>query len=242
MEKYTENLPKGMLMFKGRTLLEWQISALRSAGIRDLVVVTGYCAEKITYPDIAYVHNQRFAVTNMLETLLCAREMFNGGILVAYSDILYSSALVHKVMHSHADIGVAVDAAWRDLWVKRYGTTETDLESLEVSDGNRIVDIGRPVVTSKELHYRYIGMLKFSEAGIQNLLSVYDSKKLSNMSWQQSGKPFDLGYMTDLLHELILEGHEVTPIVTQGGWYEFDTVADYEIACKLNLDDIVSEL
>jgi len=240
MGKYTENLPKGMLLFRGRTLLEWQISALHSAGIRDIVIVTGYCAEKITYKDITYVHNKRFAVTNMLETLMCAREMFDRDILVAYSDILYSSALVDKLVHSHADIGVAVDADWRDLWMKRYGTTETDLESLDLSGNDQIVGIGRSVATSEGLHHRYIGLLKFSEAGIRDMLSVYDEKKRNGASWQQSGKPFEQGYMTDLLHELILDGRSVTPIITHGGWYEFDTELDYEIACKLNLDDIVS--
>jgi len=229
-----------MLKFRGRTLLEWQISSLRSAGIRDIVIVTGYCAEKIIYKDITYVHNERFAVTNMLETLMCAREMCDRDILVAYSDVLYSPALVHQVMHSPADIGVAVDAAWRDLWLKRYGTTETDLESLELSRDNQIIGIGRPVATSEGLHHRYIGLLKFSEAGIRDLLSVYDAKKRNGALWQQSGKSFEQGYMTDVLHELILDGRSVTSIITQGGWYEFDTELDYEIACGLNLDDIVS--
>lgn len=242
MGKYTENLPKGMLLFRGRTLLEWQISALRSVGISDIVVVTGYCAEKINYPDITYVHNERFAVTNMLETLMCAREMFDREMLVAYSDILYSPALANKVMQSHADIGVAVDAAWRDLWLKRYGTTETDLESLELSVDNTIVGIGRALATSEGLQHRYIGLLKFSEAGTRDMLRVYDAKKRSCASWQQSGKPFEQGYMTDLLHELILDGRSVTPIITQGGWYEFDTEQDYEIGCELNLDEIVSTL
>lgn len=242
MGRYTENLPKGMLVFKGRSLLEWQISALRSAGIQEIIIVTGYCAEKISYPDITYVHNERYAVTNMLETLMCARELFHEDILVAYSDILYSPTLAHQVVHSTADIGVAVDASWRDLWIKRYGTTETDLESLDVSDNNQIVGIGKPVSSSEGLHYRYVGLLKFSEVGIQDMLSVYDTKRLCNASWLQSGKPFVQGYMTDLLHELILDNHTVVPIITQGGWYEFDTEADYEIGCKLNLDDIVSPL
>lgn len=239
MGRYTEALPKGMLLFRGRTLLEWQLAALRCAGIGEIVLVTGYRAEKINFPGVSYLHNAQYAETNMLETLMCARDCFNTDILVAYSDILYSPALASQVMHSAADIGVAVDADWRELWMNRYGTTETDLESLEVSADNKITGLGRPLSSSEGVLYRYIGLLKFSQKGLAKMLSVYDAKKRINGSWTQSGNPMVQGYMTDLLHELILDGNAVIPVVTKGGWYEFDTETDYEIGCRLNLDHIV---
>ncbi len=239
MGKYTASLPKAMLPCHGKTLLEWQIAALHRAGVHDIVVVTGYCADQISYPELTYIKNECFANTNMLETLMCAREVLEGEVLVAYSDILYLPSLANQVRQSSADIGVAVDANWRDQWLKRFGTTETDLESLEISDANQIVDIGKQVNTSEGLDYRYIGLLKFSEAGVREALRMYDSKKRSHTPWKQSGNPFLKGYMTDLLHDLILDGHVVTPIITHGGWYEFDTETDYEIACGSNWDELV---
>ena len=38
LKKYTENLPKGMLMFNGKTIIERQIEEYRAAGIKDIIL------------------------------------------------------------------------------------------------------------------------------------------------------------------------------------------------------------
>jgi choline kinase len=230
--KYTESLPKGMLSFNGKPLIEWQIQNLRKTGIDDIIIVTGYKKEAINYPGIKYYHNPLFAETNMVESMLCAKADLNSDILVAYSDILYTPLLVKLCKESSANIGVVVDKNWRDYWEMRYNSTEFDLESLQIKDG-KIVELGKPITTSKGIDYRYIGLIKFSKEGIRTALKVYDVKKSGNESWLQSGKTFPQGYMTDLLNEVILSGYEVEPLITEGGWLEFDTNEDYEITCKL---------
>ena len=54
LKKYTENLPKGMLSFGGKTLIERQIEIYRSCGIDKIIIVKGYAADKIQYPDVKY--------------------------------------------------------------------------------------------------------------------------------------------------------------------------------------------
>ena len=232
LSKYTENLPKGMLVFNGKPLIEWQIGALRRAGVDDIAVVTGYHAEKIAFPGVTYYHNKDFTTTNMLESLMCARERFTADLIVSYADIIYSSALVRKMVQSPHAVSVSVDARWREYWTLRYGTTENDLESLTVREG-RIVELGRPVQTSDGIDHRYIGLLKFSAAGLKAVTAVYDRKHAANESWKQSGKAFLQGYMTDLLNETILSGQDVHPVVTDGEWLEFDTNEDYELQTSL---------
>jgi L-glutamine-phosphate cytidylyltransferase len=231
--KYTRNLPKGMLSFNGKPLIEWQIQQLRKAGITDISIVTGYQREKIAYPGVGYFHNPDFASTNMVESMLCARDSLHGAdVLVSYSDILFTGDLVALACRSCGDIGVAVDRDWRTYWMERYGTTETDLESLTVKD-NVIVELGKPMSSSADIDYRYIGMIRFSSAGMAKALEIYDRKKAADESWRQSGKSFRNGYMTDLLNELIVEGNSVLPIVSDGDWLEFDTNEDYEVTLKL---------
>ncbi|MBI4931327.1 MAG: phosphocholine cytidylyltransferase family protein [Bacteroidetes bacterium] len=229
--KYTENMPKGMLNFNGKPLIEWQILQLRKAGIDQIIIVTGYKKEKINFSNIHYYHNPNYATTNMVESLLCARDELNSDILITYSDIIFTDKLAKLITESKADIGVAVDKSWRDYWQMRYGTTENDLESLTVKD-NKIVELGKSVNNSLGIDFRYIGMIKFSVNGIQRALDIYDNKKMKNEYWIQSGKEFKQGYMTDMLNELILMGNIVTPIVSDGGWLEFDTFEDYEIVLK----------
>jgi choline kinase len=230
MGKYGENLPKGMLPINGKSIIERQIEKIREIGISDIVIVTGYKAEMITFEGVTYFHNTAYAETNMVETLMCAREALDTDILISYADVVCTRNLVSMVAGCGYDIGVAVDENWRDYWMLRYGTTEIDLETLTVSEDGKITGIGKPVSSSEGLDYRYIGLIKFSESGIADAMELYSRKKRRNEIWLQSGKPFAMGYMTDLLHELIMGGRTVYPVVTRGGWFEFDTVEDYEKA------------
>ena len=43
----TESLPKCLIAFSGKTLLEWQVNALIKGGIERIDVVTGFMTEKI---------------------------------------------------------------------------------------------------------------------------------------------------------------------------------------------------
>lgn len=240
LAKYTSQLPKGMLQFNGKSLIERQIGTLRDAGITDISIVTGYQSNAINYPGITYFHNDRFSSTNMLESLMCAKEKFDNDAVVSYADIIYTPALVNAVSNSTADIAVAVDSAWREYWTQRYGTTETDLESLTVRD-NRIVELGKPVASSEGLDYRYIGLLKFSKSGFGTVERLYENKRIKNESWLQSGKVFELGYMTDLLHEIIQNNGVVTPVSSNRGWMEFDTNEDYEVQTDLAKKGLIDQ-
>lgn len=230
MGKYTENLPKGMLNVNGKTLIQHQIETLRNAGISNIAIVTGYEHTKINYSDITYYHNPKFDTTNMVESLMSAKEFItDDDILICYSDILYTEALVRKCISSNYDIGVAVDSDWKNLWQLRYGKVDFDLESLSVENGN-IIELGKEVESSTNLDYRYIGLIKFSKLGINILIDTYNSR--IGKSWKQSGKSFKQGYMTDILSQIIDNGNEIKAIVTKGNWLEFDTAEDYEILTK----------
>jgi len=238
MGKYTRNLPKGMLEFDGKTLLQWQMESLRAGGVNRIVVVTGYQSEKIPYSDVTYYHNPDFASTNMVESLMCARSELTEDILVSYADIIYTPALVRQLIASKDPITVAVDSAWRAYWEMRYGSCETDLETLTVNDGY-ITDLGIETESSEGIDYRYIGLVGFSAAIWSDVLDLYDTKRSSGDAWRQSGKDLRNGYMTDLLHELIQRGVPVAPAVSQRQWLEFDTETDYEVTtAKLASGDL----
>ena len=88
--------------------------------------------------------------------------------------------------------------------------------------------------SSDGIDYRYIGLIRFSKKGVATIQELYDRKKLGHDPWLQSGKSFEQGYMTDLLHEVIQDGAIVEPIIWKGGWLEFDTETDYEFASRLS--------
>ena len=57
LKKYTQDLPKGMLSFMGKTVIERQIEMYRKCGINDIIVVRGFAADKIKYEGIKYYMN-----------------------------------------------------------------------------------------------------------------------------------------------------------------------------------------
>ncbi|MDR1475412.1 MAG: phosphocholine cytidylyltransferase family protein [Holosporales bacterium] len=230
LSKYTRDLPKGMLSFKGKALIEHQLDALRAFGISDIAIVTGYKSQKINFSNVTYFHNKNFSSTNMLESFLCAREFFTDDLIISYSDIVYTPALVDNLCSADCDIGAAVDSDWKKLWKLRYGDTENDLEILHVNQNLYVTEIGRKTDSSVGLNYRYIGLLKFSIRGIDTFLTVYENRL--GQTWPQSGKDFKNGYMTDILAQMISEKYKVKAISSKGGWLEFDTNEDYEIITK----------
>jgi len=165
---------------------------------------------------------------------MCARSELTTETLVTYGDLLYEERLVREAVESPHDVAVVVDRDWRSYWEFRYGSTEEDLESLSLSADGRIGDIGRSLDSSEGLQYRYVGLVKFSLAGLRAAMRLYDRKSELSERWVQSRQPFPGGCMTDLLHELAAGGAEVRPVEVEGGWLEFDTPEDYERALELD--------
>lgn len=234
LKKYTENLPKGMLSFMGQTIIERQINMYRKCGINDIIVVCGFAAEKIQYDGIKYYTNEDYANTNMVESLLAAKQEFDDDVIVSYSDILFEERLLNGMMASNVDFACGVDDNWQFYWKQRYGKVDFDTESLSVDDNDNITELGLENPKLEDIDARYIGILKFSKAGLQQIVNIMtEAYKLpADQPWQQSGKVVKKAYMTDLLNAIIESGKEVKAIHFNNGWIEFDTNEDYENACR----------
>ena len=57
MKKLTDELPKCLVELRGKTLLDWQLEALRAAGITEIAIVTGYKREMLTNRGMFDFHN-----------------------------------------------------------------------------------------------------------------------------------------------------------------------------------------
>lgn len=234
LKKYTENLPKGMLSFAGKTIIERQIETYRKCGIEDIIIVRGFAADKITYSGIKYYTNDDFENTNMVESLMAAKSEFNDDIIVSYSDILFNEELLKGMMDANVDFGCAVDDNWKEYWQKRYGKVDFDTESLAIDDDNNITELGLESPSLDVIDARYIGLLKFSKNGLKVIDDILTDayKNYIDKPWQQSGKTVKKAYMTDLLNAIIESGKQVKAIRFVNGWVEFDTNEDYENAIK----------
>lgn len=229
--KYTENLPKCMLSFNDKALIEWQVETLRDCGIDDIVIVKGFMSEKIQVPNVKYCTNKDYANTNMVETLFAAEKEMNNDILVCYSDILYEKKVIKKILSSDVDIGVTVDYNYWGYWKARLDNPEEDTESLVIDKEGKIIELGDTNCEIDKAKVRYVGLIKFSKKGIKALKKVYHQNRKKYFDkdepWLRS-KSFKKSYMTCMLQALINAGYKVSPIMISHGWLEFDTGEDYE--------------
>lgn len=230
LSKYTKDLPKGMLSFAGKTLIERQIDTLRNAGLIDIVIVTGYKANKIAYKNIKCYHNSNYSSTNMVESLFCASSELNDDLILSYADIIYEPEVLTKLIQAPHQVVITVDKDWKNYWLARYGNFSTDTESLLLNQDGSIRQLGEEDVGLDKIDARYVGLMKFSKAGVDKLKQVYyKNKKLFwNKPWQISKKVFQQAYTTDLIQALIDSGIQVQTLQIKGGWLEFDTNEDYE--------------
>mgnify|MGYP001558203571 FL=1 len=228
--KYTMNLPKGMLQFNGKSLIERQVEVLRSCGINNIVIVKGYMPDKIKIKGVKYYENKDYANTNMVETLFAAEKEMDDGIIFCYSDIIYQKSVLETVIASKADDGVTVDVDYWDYWKARLDDPQNDTESLVIENG-RITELGDTNCGTEKSKVRYVGLIKFSKKGIKVLKKVYHENKEKfydkNEPWLRS-KSFKRAYMTCMLQAIINSGQKVEPIKISRGWLEFDTEEDYE--------------
>lgn len=244
LKKYTENLPKGMLNFGGKTIISRQIELYKQCGIDKIIIVRGYAADKINYGGVIYYDNVDYANTNMVESLMAAKDEFDDEVIVSYSDILFEEKLLKKMMDFKGDYGVSVDDFWENYWQKRYGRTDFDTESLSIDTNDNITELGLEGADASAIDARYIGLLKFSKNGLQNIENIMNKAyvEFEDKPWQQSGKTVRKAYMTDLLNALIESGKEVKAVHFDGGWIEFDTNEDYENATEWAKDGSLKEI
>lgn len=233
-----------MLCFRGKTIIETQIGLYRNCGIKDIIIVRGYAADKIPYEGVTYYTNKDYADTNMVESLMAAKSEFDTDMIVSYSDILFEEQMLRQMMASKADFTVAVDDNWKVYWKKRYGRTDFDTESLSLDGSGNIIELGRENPRIEEIDARYIGLLKFSKSGLSHIKALIEDayKNMQDKPWMQSGKTVRKAYMTDLLQAVIESGKQVKAERFQNGWIEFDTNEDYENACKWVEDGSIKEI
>lgn len=234
LKKYTENLPKGMLEFAGKTIIERQIGTYQKCGIADIIIVRGFAADRIAYSGVKYYANADYASTNMVESLMAARQEFDDDIIVSYSDILFEEEMLRKVMGNRDDFAVAVDDNWQEYWRARYGKVDFDTESLTLDENSNITELGLEAPRLEDIDARYIGLLKFSKKGLKIITEIFDRdyKVYQNQPWKQSGKTIRKAYMTDLLQAVIEDREYVRAVRFRNGWIEFDTNEDYETAVR----------
>jgi 2-aminoethylphosphonate-pyruvate transaminase len=101
---HVDDRPKGFLELGVLPIIEESIDRLVTAGMRDVLIVTGHCAGH--YEELARrraslvrtVHNPRFADSGSMYSLYCARDAASGPFLLLESDLVYEPRALTQLL------------------------------------------------------------------------------------------------------------------------------------------------
>ena len=241
----TENIPKCMVNFLGKSILKRQIDIFRNLGINDISVVTGYCDDKVNLDNITKFKNKNFMTTNMVESLFTAEEKLNDSVIVSYGDIIFEPSIIQSLINSRHNISVIIDKNWKDLWNVRFENPLDDAESLVLDKNELILELGQKVENIDNIQGQFIGLMKFQNDGIIDIVNFYKKMKLianSSINPLNPNLPFEKSFMTDFLQGLIHNNQKLNAIIIKNGWLEIDSLKDYNLYQKMYSDKTLSKL
>ncbi len=225
LRPYTLDRPKCLVELGGKPLLVHQVDALKTAGIKNITLLTGYRADQIKALGYPTLHNPNYAHTNMVATLMCSAELLDGGddVLIAYSDILYEPRIIRALCACPEPMCATVDMLWLELWQIRMEDVLADAETLKLDDQLNVIELGKKPRSLSDIQGQYMGLIKLRADFAPRVVDaykqmdpqgLYDGYSLANM------------YMTSFLQCLIDQGYPLKAVCVKNGWLEIDTVND----------------
>jgi len=221
MGDVTAGIPKTMVSIGGVPLLHKLVAQFRASGIRRIVVIRGYAAEKVHAPDVEFVENDEFEGTGELLSLSKALPHLEGEVIVSFGDILFRRHILNNLLAEEHDIVIAVDAAWE----RRQGTagyidyiTATRPYALRYDEEDAFLTAIGPRLDRGNIHGEWIGLMKMTSRGsaqvkaaLEELAGRADFRKLR----------FD-----DLFKHLLKQKQRVQVLYITGHWLDVDDLDD----------------
>jgi choline kinase len=225
----TTALPKTLLpLANGRTILDLALTNLRSVGVGEVVVVTGFAAERVRerVADLERRHgvrlelvfNDRADTWNNAYSLWLAREALRDGALLVNGDTVHPVAVEERLLAARgADVLLAVDRQ------KKLGDEEMKVLLGEDGRVRRITKAVDPTTA----HGEYIGVALIEASAAELLAEALEA------TWRRDPSL----YYEDGFQELTDRGGEVGAApIGRVEWVEVDDETDLararEIECR----------
>ncbi|MDX2152140.1 MAG: phosphocholine cytidylyltransferase family protein [Bryobacteraceae bacterium] len=160
IDEVTHGLPKCLIKFGDRTILDSQIEGLTAAGISDISIVVGHNATRIVnhvrlrygsfFRRVQFIYNPEYARTNNIYSLWTAREPLIGSDFICLNaDVLCHPQILKAATEGPELVSMVVDPEWRD-------------ETMKVIIRNGCVVRMSKGLTPKDASGTYIGFTRFS--------------------------------------------------------------------------------
>ena len=212
----TDDRPKCLIEFGGRSLLDWQLDTLAANGVEDVVVVTGFRDDQIAAvlarrsggPTVRTVFNPFFKVADNLGSLYMVRAELTGDCLVWNGDTLVSKALMARVVTNETP-GICVT-------IDRKPAYDDDDMKVIADDEERLRAIGKRI--SEGVNAESIGLLAFRGGGAERFAEAIDRA-------MRTAEGTTIWYLR-VIHHLAQDGAVWTLDIKGEEWGEVDFPED----------------
>jgi choline kinase len=229
----TADTPKCFAEVQGRRLLDWALRAFADAGVTDVCFIGGYQIDKVRrdYPQLTFRHNADWERNNILASLMHAEGLMSQGFICCYSDILFTSDVIRRVLANPADIALSVDTRWLDRYQHRTQHPPDDAEKVTAQNGH-VTRVHRGIRPA-EAYGEYTGIAKFTAAGAAILREHFHRARAAHAGkpWREAAV-FEKAYLILLFQDMIEAGVKMAHADTPGSYMEVDTQEDFELARK----------
>jgi L-glutamine-phosphate cytidylyltransferase len=224
----TDDRPKCLIEFNGRTLLDRQLDALDANGVEEAVVVTGFRDDQIEAalkrrgeigPRVRTVYNPFYKVADNLGSLFVAKTEIEGDVLVWNGDTLVSEELMARVVGNQAQEGICVTIDRKD------GYDEDDMKVV-VDGAGRLHAIGKRLDLG-EVNAESIGLLAFRGSGAQTFRHAIERAI-------RTAEGTTIWYLR-VIHQIAQEAPVWTLDISGDEWGEVDFPEDVESAQALTV-------
>ena len=219
----TDDRPKCLIEFGGRTLLDRQLDALEANGVHEVVVVTGFrddqveaaLAARSSGPAVRTIYNPFYKVADNLGSLFIAKHELEGECLVWNGDTLVSDALMKRVV-SNDQAGICVTIDRKDSY-------DDDDMKVVVDEGGRLRQIGKRI--SAGVNAESIGLLAFRNGGAAQFSEAIERAI-------RTSEGTTIWYLR-VIHQIAQQADVWTFDISGEEWGEVDFPEDVETARKL---------
>jgi choline kinase len=217
----TDDRPKCLIEFGGRSLLDRQLDALAANGVEEAVVVTGFHDELVAAalarrnggPKVRTIFNPFYKVADNTGSLFMARDELAGEVLVWNGDTLVSDALMAKVVgNRQAGICVTID--------RKHGYDEDDMKVIRDESNGRLRAIGKRI--AQGVNAESIGLLAFRDGGAERFRDAIDKA-------MRTAEGTTIWYLR-VIHHLAQNGEVWTLDIEGDEWGEVDFPEDVDSA------------
>lgn len=204
-------------------MLEWQLREIAKCRIDEVVVVTGYGADKVEailqrvqQPPVRSLYNPFYANCDNLGTCWVARPEMTDDFVLINGDTLFEAEVLARLLDT--------PAAWPVTLVTDRKTSYDDDDMKVAVEGERLLRVGKRL-SADTVTGESIGMMALRRSG-----PALMRRRLDDIVRRDEG--LDRWYLT-AIDELAGEGHVGVCSAAGLSWCEIDDRADLAVAERL---------